>query len=120
MRLPSLAEPTVRDAVVHALRHPRYEVLPLDGTAEMVLAHVPRDVTVTVTASPRRGMAATLALTERLAAAGFAVVPHLSARLLADRDELFALLDRVEAAGVRELFVIAGDAAEPAGDYAGA
>jgi methylenetetrahydrofolate reductase (NADPH) len=43
------------EAVVAALRRPRYEVLPLDGVAERVAEHVPRDVTVTVTASPARG-----------------------------------------------------------------
>ena len=38
------------------LRSPRYEVLPLDGVEEAVLAHVPQDVTLTVTVSPSRGI----------------------------------------------------------------
>ena len=46
----------------------RYEVLPAKATEEKVLAHVPRDVVVTVTASPVKGLEPTLGLTERLAA----------------------------------------------------
>ena len=44
------------------LRSPRFEVLPTEGVADLVATYVPREVTVTVTASPRRGMSATVAL----------------------------------------------------------
>jgi methylenetetrahydrofolate reductase (NADPH) len=107
-------------AIAARLEHPRYEVLPLDGIEDAVLAHVPRDVTVTVTASPRKGLDATLAVAERLAREGFTVVPHLSARLVRDRAHLQELLPRLHEAGVRELFVPAGDAPEPAGEFASA
>src|SRR3954470_4305179 len=103
-----------------ALEHPRYEVLPLDGIADAVHAYVPRDVKVTVTASPTRGLDATLALAETLSRAGYRVVPHLSARLVRDRSHLDEILDRLEAGAVHEIFVIAGDAHTPAGDYASA
>jgi methylenetetrahydrofolate reductase (NADPH) len=103
-----------------ALEHPRYEVLPLDGIADKVVAHVPRDIKVTVTASPTRGLDATLALAETLSRAGYRVVPHLSARLVRDRSHLDEILDRLEAGAVHEIFVIAGDAHTPAGDYASA
>jgi methylenetetrahydrofolate reductase (NADH) len=91
----------------------RYEVLPVDGIEEQVVAHVPHDVKVTVTASPARGLEATLAVTERLAAAGYQVVPHLSARMVRDAAELAEIVARLEAAGVRDAFVPAGDATEP-------
>jgi methylenetetrahydrofolate reductase (NADPH) len=107
-------------ALAQRLRHPRYEVLPLEGIEAAVLAHVPKDVTVTVTASPRRGLDATLAVSERLAREGYAVVPHLSARLVRDAAHLEEVLARLRAAGVRELFVPAGDAPEPAGEFSGA
>lgn len=107
-------------ALAEHLEHPRYEVLPLDGIEDAVLEHVPRAVTVTVTASPRRGLDATLEVSERLAGAGYAVVPHLSARLMRDRAHLEEVVARLRAAGVRELFVPAGDAPAPAGDFAGA
>src|SRR5258705_3221348 len=94
------------------LRSARFEVIPLDGIEEEVLAHLGRDVKVTVTASPRKGLDATLELTERLIGAGYAAVPHISARLVRDGEHLSELLDRLHAGGVRELFVLAGDAAE--------
>ena len=47
-------------------------------------------------------------------------MPHLSARLVRDRAHLSELLDRLRAGGVRELFVLAGDAEEPAGEFPGA
>ena len=81
--------------------------------------HLGTDVKVTVTASPRRGLGATLDLAERLADAGYTVVPHLSARLVRDRAHLEEVLERLLAAGVRELFVPAGDAPEP-GEFHGA
>jgi methylenetetrahydrofolate reductase (NADPH) len=107
-------------ALAERLRHPRYEVLPLEGIEAAVLAHVPKEVTVTVTASPRQGLDATIALSERLAREGYAVVPHLSARLVRDAAHLEELLARLRAAGVRELFVPAGDAPQPAGEFSGA
>ena len=75
-------------ALVQLLRRPRYEVMPAAATEQAVLAWVPREVTVTVTASPVKGLEPTLALTERLAAHGYQVVPHLSARLVRDRAHL--------------------------------
>jgi len=91
----------------------RYEVLPVDGIEDLVTAHVPREVTVTVTASPARGLEATLSVTEHLVAEGYQVVPHLSARLVRDAGHLDELVTRLEAIGVREAFVPAGDAVEP-------
>jgi len=100
-------------ALAELLRRSRFEVLPLDGIEDQVLQHLPKDVTVTVTASPRKGLEATLDLSERLARAGYPVVPHLSARLVRDRSHLDEVLARLRDAGVRELFVPAGDATEP-------
>jgi len=99
------------------LRSPRYEVLPTDDAAEKVAAFVPREVTVTVTASPRRGMPATIHLAVALARLGYNSVPHLSARLIRDRHELGQIVDALKAAGVTNVFVVAGDAREPAGEF---
>ncbi|HEU5009922.1 MAG TPA: methylenetetrahydrofolate reductase [Gaiellaceae bacterium] len=109
-----------RLTVAEALARPRYEVIPLDGVEEAVLAHVPTDVTVTVTTSPAKGLEATLALAERLAAHGYDVVPHLAARNVRDRAQLAELSERLRAAGARDVLVMAGDAKEPAGDFEGA
>ena len=96
---------------------PRYEVLPTGDAAEKVAAFVPPDVTVTVTASPRRGMPATVHLAVALARLGYRAVPHLSARMIRDRVELGHIVDALKAAGITNVFVVAGDAREPAGEF---
>ncbi|MFE1885867.1 methylenetetrahydrofolate reductase [Streptomyces diastatochromogenes] len=98
----------------------RYEVLPAKATEDKVLAHVPRDVVVTVTASPVKGLEPTLDLATRLAAHGYRVVPHVPARLLRDDAHLKDVVDRLREADVDDVFVPAGDADPPAGVYAGA
>jgi methylenetetrahydrofolate reductase (NADPH) len=98
------------------LQHARYEVLPTATIEEKVHASVPLDVGVTVTASPSKGLGETLALAERFAAAGYAVVPHLAARMVRDRGELTEMVARLHEAGISRVFVPGGDAA-PAGDY---
>ena len=102
--------------VSQLLHNPRFEVLPLDGIEEQIREHLATDLKVTVTASPRKGLEATLSLSERLARAGYPVVPHLSARLVRDRGHLDDVLARLHEAGIHELFVPAGDATEP-GEY---
>ena len=52
------------DTMARLLRHARYEVLPTASTEDKVLAHVPRDLAVTVTASPGKGLEATLDLAD--------------------------------------------------------
>ena len=58
-----------------ALRTARYELLPTAKIEGVVVSTVPRDVTLAVTASPAKGLAATLDLTERLVGQGYRVVP---------------------------------------------
>jgi len=98
----------------------RYEVLPAKATEDKVLAHVPRDVVVTVTASPVKGLEPTLVLATRLAAHGYRVVPHVPARLLRDDAHLKEVAGRLREAGMDDVFVPAGDADPPAGAYDGA
>jgi methylenetetrahydrofolate reductase (NADPH) len=108
------------ELLVEFLQRPRMEVLPLDGVEQQVTDHIPTELKVTVTASPARGLEPTLALCERLASQGYRVVPHLAARLVRDRAHLGDLLARFRAHDLREVFVIAGDARRPAGEFEGA
>ena len=94
--------------------------MPLDGIEQEVLAHVPPQLTVTVTSSPSRGIDATLSVCERLAAHGYRVVPHLAARLVVDGAHLRELLARLDELGLREVFVVAGDIGQHAGEFEGA
>jgi methylenetetrahydrofolate reductase (NADH) len=98
----------------------RYEVFPTASAEAAVLQAVPRDVPVTVTASPTKGLEPTLALTERFAAEGYQVVPHLSARLIRDAAHLRDVVARLTAIGTDDVFVPAGDADPPAGEFTSA
>jgi methylenetetrahydrofolate reductase (NADPH) len=69
-----------------------------------------------VTASPAKGIDATLDWAARLQADGFRAIPHLSARMIASRDVLAGLLARARDAGLTRAFVVGGDADEP-GEY---
>jgi methylenetetrahydrofolate reductase (NADPH) len=99
------------------LRAARYEVIPTKTIEDKVLEAVPTEVTVTVTASPVKGLEPTLDLAERLAGHGYRVVPHLAARLLRDKAHLADVVARARAAGIDEVFVPAGDADPPAGEW---
>jgi methylenetetrahydrofolate reductase (NADPH) len=98
----------------------RFEVLPTGSIEDKVLEHLPPGRTVTVTASPTKGIEATLALTESLARRGYAAVPHLAARMVAGRSQLEEICARMREAGVRTVFVPGGDQDPPAGDYSSA
>jgi methylenetetrahydrofolate reductase (NADPH) len=95
-------------------------VFPVEGIADAVVAHVPTEITVAVTASPVRGIDATLRLCEELVSAGFHVSPHLAARLVRDGRHLQEILERFRALRIRDVFAIAGDADTPAGKFGGA
>ena len=115
-----LRRSSTQRAVAGLLAHVRYEVFPTPSIYDTVLSGVPREVTITVTTSPRKGLEPTLALAEKLSAVGYRVVPHLSARLLRDKGEVRAVAERLQSAGVVEVFVPAGDAGVPAGAFQGA
>ncbi|MGI8899830.1 MAG: methylenetetrahydrofolate reductase [Nocardioides sp.] len=106
--------------VAEMLRSARYEVLPTATIEERILAHVPVDRTLTVTASPAKGIAETLALAERLAAHGYRAVPHLAARMVSGRSELSEICARLTDAGIDTVFVPGGDQDPPSGDYTSA
>ncbi len=102
------------------LQSPRYEVLPAPRTEQAVLDWVPTELTVTVTASPAKGLEETIALAERLAGHGYQVVPHLSARLVRDDAHLAEIVARLTGCGIDDVFVPAGDADPPVGRFASA
>jgi methylenetetrahydrofolate reductase (NADPH) len=95
-------------------------VFPARGTEQAVADWVPAGMTVTVTASPVKGLDATIGLTERLVARGYRAVPHLAARSVASDAHLTEIIGRLTAAGCDDVFVPGGDAAHPAGPYHGA
>src|ERR1019366_3938361 len=102
-------------SVVPLLEHPRYEVFPASSVEDAVAEWVPAGMTVTVTASPAKGLDAPLDLADRLAAGGYRVVPPVSARLVTDDSHLAEIVARLVACGIDDVFVPAGDADPPAG-----
>ena len=94
-------------------------MIPLAGTEEAVVEHVPTEVKVTVTTSPRMGLEPTLELAEQLSGHGYGVVPHIAARHVRDRSHLAELVERLRAFGASDVLVMAGDAEQPAGDFDG-
>jgi methylenetetrahydrofolate reductase (NADPH) len=102
------------------LRSPRFEVIPAKGTEQAVIEWVPAGMTVTVTASPVKGLEPTIELAERLAARGYRVVPHLAARSVASDAHLAEIVGRLQAVSCDDVFVPGGDASHPAGPFDGA
>lgn len=101
------------------LDHPVYEVVPIKTAAEAI-ADLPAASKVTVTCSPVKGIDATLDLCESIAALGHSATPHLAARMVEPDGHIDRIVHRLETLALTEVFVIAGDAEEPHGNYAGA
>jgi methylenetetrahydrofolate reductase (NADPH) len=104
--------PIGREALARVLASPTFELVPLKSAMDQA-EHLPPGATVSVTASPAKGLEATVALSEQLQVAGFRAVPHLSARMVRDRHHLCDLVAWLEGAGVRRAFVVGGDEKEP-------
>ncbi|HZD22287.1 MAG TPA: methylenetetrahydrofolate reductase [Acidimicrobiia bacterium] len=96
------------DAIRRTLEHSKYELIPLKNVLDQS-EFLPDGATVSVTASPQKGMSATVDLTLELKARGFDAIPHISARLTRDRAELEDILKRLDDAGIHKAFVVGGD-----------
>ena len=96
----------------------RYEVIPMKNL-EGQIEHIPVGASVSVTCSPAKGQQATLDLTRRIVDLGHMAVPHLSARLTEDAVAVKQLGQFCRDNGIREVFLVAGDAPQPVGDYDG-
>ena len=85
-------------ALARVLEDPPFELIPLKNVREQAAA-LPRGATVSVTASPGKGIEATVELAIELEAAGLRAIPHLSARMIRDRAHLATLLAKLRDAG---------------------
>ncbi|MBX6389458.1 MAG: methylenetetrahydrofolate reductase [Frankia sp.] len=99
------------------VRNISYEVMPFKSTEQAVLEHVPTTVPLTVTVTEVKGISTTLDLAERLHRAGYTVAPHLPARQFVDDAHVTDVVERLREAGIRSVFVIGGDAPNPAGRF---
>ena len=107
-RLGTTLSAPLRSALAARVANPIYELVPVGGVEEAAAA-LPPQASVTVTASPRLGVDATLDTAEWLAASGHDVCPHLAARSIRDRAHLADIVARIRNAGIRKAFVVGGD-----------
>ncbi len=108
-----------KEALAKALAQPRFELIPIKGAREQAV-FLSEGAKVAITCSPTQGIENTLLLGKELLERGFRIVPHISARLVADRAHLEEIVRRLDDLGVREIFVIGGDAKKPVGPFTGA
>jgi methylenetetrahydrofolate reductase (NADPH) len=101
-----------RPGVARLLAEPTWELIPLKNARD-VAASLPPGSTVSVTASPAKGLDATLDLAIELERAGHRAIPHLSARMVRDEHHLRQLLGRMVDAGIDRTFVVGGDEENP-------
>lgn len=97
------------DALRRTLLNPKYELIPLKNVLDQS-RHLPDGATLSITASPAKGMWATIELAIELKARNFDVIPHLSARLIFDHKELESVLRALDDAEIAKAFVVGGDA----------
>ncbi len=100
------------------IRHLTFEVIPLKSLDAAIDA-LPAGSRVSVTASPVKGQDATCEITERLMELGHEAIPHVSARLVADRARVSKLASWFRSSGVSTMFLVGGDVESP-GAYADA
>lgn len=86
----------------------------LDEAAPLIAAETP----IAVTFLPGEEMDERIAAAVRIRELGFEPMPHLSARRIESQDELATMMRRLVAeAGVKRVFLVAGDPPEPAGPF---
>jgi methylenetetrahydrofolate reductase (NADPH) len=115
LRRRSALDAPARAAMRTLVGAPLFELVPLKNVLDQA-AFLPPGALVSVTASPAKGMEATIDLAVQLRERGYRVVPHLAAHMVRDRAHLAELLRRMNDAGVDRAFVVGGDAKEP-GEY---
>jgi len=96
------------------------EVIPTKSIMDR-LVHIPRHCYVAITCSPTNGLEPTLELVENLRSLPdekqLKLIPHIAARMVRDKGHLREILARLDAAKVESIFVPAGDASRPVGQY---
>ena len=98
-----------RVTIRRLLERPLFELIPLRDALQRA-GSLPAGAATTVTASPTHGIESTIELCEGLIARGHPATPHLAAHMIRDHAHLGELLDRCASAGIRDVFIIGGDA----------
>ena len=102
--------------IVDRVRHAHLELIPTPKVS-LQFDELPEHSTVSVTCSPAKDISATLDLAAQLQDLGHTVIPHLAARMVESPGHVAHIAEWINAHGVRDVFVIGGDAPEPHGPY---
>ena len=78
---------------------PEFELMPFRSAIDQI-DFLPEAATVTITASPAKGIEPTLEYATKLAQRGFDVIPHIAARSIADGTHLSRILDAIAEASI--------------------
>lgn len=105
-----------KQALARSVHDAYMEIFPTD-TIESRLDVLEPGSYVAVTCSPSKGVEETLAMSARIAARGFRVVPHIAARMVRDEAHLGEIMARLDDMPIVSLFVPGGDATSAAGKY---
>lgn len=96
-----------------------FEVVPIKSVDAAIEA-LPPNSPVSVTASPVKGLDATMELADRIRSKAHRPIPHIAARLIEGPEHVRSIATWLKTEGHETLFCIAGDAEEAAGPYEGA
>lgn len=111
---------TLQQTIRRLLETPRWELAPVKDPLALV-GDLPANATVTMGCfANSEGFQKSIELTTAIIAKGFEVIPHLPARSLRDKAHLGDILDAYKNAGVKDIFVVAGNTKKPAGPFDGA
>lgn len=98
------------------LQEMTYEIVPMKSV-EKAMVDLPAGAKVSVTCSPVKGIDATMELTERVRNMGHHPVPHIAARLVESTEHAKLIAKWLRTEGFQTLYLIGGDAPNPAGPY---
>jgi len=92
------------------------ELIPVPGIEEK-LGTLQKNMHLSVTCSPTKGVDATLELTEKLIKRGFQVTPHISAKCVSGEKHLETIVKKLDELKIESIFVPGGDGPEPIGIF---
>lgn len=127
MTLPATATPRKKRSLKRGLLSPgpstlrqlvtdaKVELIPMKSL-EQAATELRPESNISMTCSPAKSIEATLDEAEQLLLQGHHVTPHISARMVQRHEHLATIHERLVALGIREIFVVGGDA-DPPGCY---
>ena len=110
----------VKQRIVAFMRGASTEITPAEENRLPELATIlPPGSLVNVAHTPNATFAEVIRAALALRRVGLLATPHIAVRRVATRAELRGALEGLRAGGVGQIFLIAGDAARPVGEFAG-